>query len=103
MQLWSLILLRSRALPPTSPPQALAELFKPILHTLLLIWQHSQHWNTPPRLVAVMREVCNDLIRQARKFIPGGVGRPQRVAAQAGCAWWLSCLMSDACSAPAPG
>ena len=52
--------------------QALTELFKPILHTQLLIWQHSRYWNSLPRLVAVMREVCNDLIMQARKFIPGG-------------------------------
>lgn len=66
------------ALPLTLQPvcrpllQALAELFKPTLHTLLLIWQHSRHWNTAPRLVAVLREVCNDLIMQARKFVPGG-------------------------------
>ncbi len=52
--------------------QALTELFKPILHTLLLVWQHSKYWNVAPRLVAVMREICNDLIMQACKFIPGG-------------------------------
>lgn len=60
--------------------QALTELFKPILHTLLLIWQHSKYWNSAPRLVAIVREICNDLIMQACKFIPGA-------AAGVACRW----------------
>lgn len=50
---------------------ALASLFKPILHTLLLIWQHSQHYSSAPRLVSLIRHICNDLIAQARRFCPG--------------------------------
>ena len=50
----------------------LPSLFKPLLHTLLLAWQHAPAWATPPRLVALVREVCNDLIAQARRFAPGG-------------------------------
>ena len=54
----------------------LTDLFKPILHTLLLIWHHSPHYNSAPRLVTLIREACNDLIMQARRFIPGeGRGR----------------------------
>lgn len=52
---------------------ALASLFKPILHTLLLIWQHSQHYSSAPRLVSLIRHICNDLIAQARRFCPGAV------------------------------
>ena len=54
---------------------ALAGLFKPILHTLLLIWQHAQHYSSAPRLVALVRQICNDLIAQARRFCPGALGR----------------------------
>lgn len=52
---------------------ALVGLFKPILHTLLLIWQHSKHYASAPRLVALVRQICNNLIQQARRFCPGAV------------------------------
>lgn len=45
----------------------LTELFRPVMHTILLIWKHSKHYNTPPRLVVLMREICNDLIDQVRE------------------------------------
>ena len=48
---------------------SLTELFKPIFHSLLLIWKHSKHYNTAARLVILMREICNDLIMQACKFV----------------------------------
>ena len=47
------------------------DLFKPIMHTILLIWKHSQHYNTPPRLVVLMREICNALINQACQYLSG--------------------------------
>lgn len=50
---------------------ALVDLFKPIVHTLLLIWKHSDHYNSAARFVTLMVEICNDLIMQACKFIPG--------------------------------
>ena len=50
----------------------LTELFRPIFHTLLLIWKHSRFYNTAGRLVTLIREVCNDLIMQTCKFTPGG-------------------------------
>ena len=51
--------------------QMLVDLFKPIMHTLLLVWKHSGYYNTAPRLVVLIREVCNDLIMQACKFLEG--------------------------------
>ncbi|GAX83887.1 hypothetical protein CEUSTIGMA_g11312.t1, partial [Chlamydomonas eustigma] len=50
---------------------ALVELFKPVMHTLMLIWKHSGHYNVAPRFVTLVLEICNDLIMQACKFIPG--------------------------------
>eukprot|EP00201_Polytomella_parva_P017476 CAMPEP_0175071536 /NCGR_PEP_ID=MMETSP0052_2-20121109/19298_1 /TAXON_ID=51329 ORGANISM="Polytomella parva, Strain SAG 63-3" /NCGR_SAMPLE_ID=MMETSP0052_2 /ASSEMBLY_ACC=CAM_ASM_000194 /LENGTH=4543 /DNA_ID=CAMNT_0016338719 /DNA_START=12 /DNA_END=13643 /DNA_ORIENTATION=- len=50
---------------------SLVDLFKPIMHTLLLIWKHSRFYNTSARFVTLMQETCNSLIDQARKFIPG--------------------------------
>eukprot|EP00937_MAST-01D_sp_MAST-1D-sp2_P001625 g1625.t1 len=47
----------------------LQESFVPLMHTFLLIWKRSKFYNTPTRLVVLMREVCNALIGQARKFI----------------------------------
>ena len=47
------------------------ELFKPMLHIILLIWKNSKHYNTPPRLVVLMREICNSLIAQATKYVSG--------------------------------
>lgn len=33
----------------------LEKLFDPILHTILLIWKHSGYYNTPGRLVVLVR------------------------------------------------
>ena len=45
--------------------------FKPLMHTILLIWRNSKFYNTPGRLVVLMREICNQLIRQAVEFVNG--------------------------------
>ena len=50
---------------------ALTELFKPMFHTMLLIWKHSGYYNTSAKMVTLIRETCNDLIMQACKFVPG--------------------------------
>jgi dynein heavy chain len=49
----------------------LADLFKPIMHIILLIWKSSKYYNTPTRLVVLIREICNALITQACKFTSG--------------------------------
>jgi len=42
------------------------------MHTILLIWTYSQHYNTPSRLVVLIREICNAVIAQCRNHIDGG-------------------------------
>ena len=37
-----------------------------VMHTVMMIWRHSKFYNTPSRLVVLMREICNDLIAQVR-------------------------------------
>ncbi|PNW78281.1 hypothetical protein CHLRE_09g403800v5 [Chlamydomonas reinhardtii] len=49
----------------------LVDLFKPIMHTLMLIWKHSKSYNSSTRFVTLMQEICNDLIMQACKYVPG--------------------------------
>ena len=36
-----------------------------------MIWKNSKHYNTPARLVVLMREICNALIAQARNYVSG--------------------------------
>jgi dynein heavy chain len=45
--------------------------FRPIMHTILLIWKESGHYNTPARLCVLIREICNALIWQATEYLPG--------------------------------
>jgi len=49
----------------------LAELFKPIMHLLLLTWKHSRYYNSAARLVVLMQEICNDLILQGCNYVVG--------------------------------
>ena len=49
--------------------QNLTQIFRPIMHQLMLVWKHSRFYNTPARLVVVMRQICNDLIQQSRSFV----------------------------------
>jgi dynein heavy chain len=58
----------------TDETQELADLvdvFKPIMHTILLIWTYSQYYNTPARLVVLIREICNAIINRCRGYIDG--------------------------------
>ena len=50
----------------------LIQIFTPIMHTLMMIWQRSPHYNAPSRLVTLMREMSNDMIAQAQKFLGAG-------------------------------
>jgi len=47
---------------------ALRDLFRPMMYGILLIWKHSNSFNTPSRLVILFRMVSNDLIAQAAKY-----------------------------------
>jgi dynein heavy chain len=41
------------------------------MHTCLLIYKHSRHYNTPPRLVVLIKEICNAIITRANDYING--------------------------------
>lgn len=69
---------------------ALTELFKPMFHTMLLIWKHSGFYYTSAKMVTLIREMCNDLIMQACKFVPGMHNMLLHPA------WFLSDLESSA-------
>lgn len=49
----------------------IAELFVPIMHTILLIWTYSNYYNTPARLLVLIREICNAVIIQCRRAVDG--------------------------------
>jgi dynein heavy chain len=38
------------------------DLFVPTMHVILLIYTYSQNYNTPSRLVVLIREICNAII-----------------------------------------
>ena len=46
-------------------------LFRPILHTTLLIWKNSKYYNTPSRIVILFKEICNALIEQSCRYVSG--------------------------------
>jgi hypothetical protein len=43
---------------------ALSDHFKPLLHSMLLIWKLSSSYNSSARFATLFREICNDLIMQ---------------------------------------
>eukprot|EP00959_Pyramimonas_sp_CCMP1952_P363927 7620707-Pyramimonas_sp.AAC.1 len=45
--------------------------FEGVLHNILLIWRYSKFYNTPTRLAVLIREICNTVINQARRYISG--------------------------------
>lgn len=49
-----------------------AQQFVPIMFTIQLIWNHSTNYNTPSRLVVLIRQICNAIIKQCRSNIDGG-------------------------------
>jgi dynein heavy chain len=51
---------------------ALPEMFTPMFHLVLLVWRHSAYYNSPMRLVVLMREICNDVIEQSVKNCDSG-------------------------------
>ena len=45
--------------------------FRPIMHSLLLVWTSSTYYNTPARIVVFIREVCNEVMRKAHQYLDG--------------------------------
>ncbi|TYZ60954.1 hypothetical protein PybrP1_011234 [[Pythium] brassicae (nom. inval.)] len=50
---------------------AIRDLFRPIFHSVLLVWKCSRFYNTPTRLVVLIRQICNEIIRKAVRFLSG--------------------------------
>lgn len=53
------------------PFDKLYEIFIPIMHTILKIWENSNYYASPPRLVVLIREICNAIITKAQSYIEG--------------------------------
>jgi dynein heavy chain len=49
----------------------LKDLFRPMLHIILLIWKNSKYYNTPQRLSVLVRKVCNAIINRCCSFLSG--------------------------------
>ena len=47
----------------------LPPLFAPLMHSVCLIYSNSDYYNSPARIITLMREICNQLIALARKHI----------------------------------
>ena len=49
----------------------LGQLYKPMMHIILLIWKNSRHYNTPASLIVLVRKISNAIIKQARQYVSG--------------------------------
>lgn len=49
----------------------LEQLYVPMLHSMLLVWQHSATYSTQHRLSVLIQEICNGLVRQAEQYCSG--------------------------------
>jgi dynein heavy chain len=52
-------------------PQMLNKTYYPLFQKMLLIWKHSATYNTQPRLICLVHEICNALISAFAKFVSG--------------------------------
>jgi dynein heavy chain, axonemal len=68
---FSFIFARCDALESEISFEGLGRHVPPILHTTLLIWKGSPYYNTTPRLVVLMQECSNALIRKAAAYLTG--------------------------------
>ncbi|XP_071954573.1 dynein beta chain, ciliary-like [Antedon mediterranea] len=50
----------------------LPERLPALMHTICLIWSHSEYYNTPPRIIVLFQELCNSLINQCRNYLDPG-------------------------------
>ena len=51
--------------------EGLGKHIPPIMHTVLLIWKASPYYNTVPRMVVLMQELGNSLVKKATAFVTG--------------------------------
>merc|ERR1712130_221657 len=50
---------------------SLTEIFGPLMQKILLIFKHSQCYNTTERLQIMIQQIVNSIIRQASKYVSG--------------------------------
>lgn len=43
--------------------------FPPLLHVIMLIWNHSKFYNVPGRVIVILQEICNEIIEQVSQHI----------------------------------
>ncbi|CAH1258196.1 DNAH17 [Branchiostoma lanceolatum] len=41
-----------------------------LMHTVCLVWSNSKFYNTAPRIIILLQEICNLLIEQCRHYLP---------------------------------
>jgi dynein heavy chain len=51
--------------------EKLIPLFRPIIHMILSVWKQSKFYNKNARLVTIMQEISNAVIRQCRSYVDG--------------------------------
>lgn len=49
----------------------LLEIFAPMMHNIFLIYKHSKFYCTPPRLLVLIRMICNAIITKAADYVSG--------------------------------
>lgn len=55
----------------TTEFEELVPLFRPVMHLLLRIWRTSRYYNTPGRIIVIIREFSNSVILHAQRYLPG--------------------------------
>lgn len=51
------------------PSSEVSNTFYPIMHILLHVWKYSRYYNVTPRLVVILKMICNAVILGARSFV----------------------------------
>ena len=53
-----------------------AKLMAPLVHTVALIWAHSNYYNTPARIIVMLQEICNLIIDGVSLFVKSYILKP---------------------------
>jgi len=62
----------------------IADLVRPVMHGMKLMWLHNKNFQIPQRLLPFLRMVCNDVIKQCQKYCDSAsiftVEQPEAIA-----------------------
>jgi len=53
----------------TSDFNEMMQQFPPLLHVIMLIWNHSKYYNVPGRVIVILQEICNEIIEQVSIYM----------------------------------